>query len=116
MMDNTDSPLSRLLRVLDQIEQAKIAYRLEHVRDSIMVVAAVPGERWEIEFLEDGEIEIERFTSSGVTDNQDLLGQLLATHGAGSNDAGVTPDDGLAPGAAEDDASSAAQHVRAHRR
>jgi hypothetical protein len=31
-----------------------------------MVRAIVPGQRWEIEFFADGEIEIERFVSTGV--------------------------------------------------
>jgi hypothetical protein len=82
--------MSRLLRFLDQIEEAKIAYRLEHVRDSIMIVAAVPGERWEIEFMEDGEVEIERFTSEGVSADQALLDSLLDTHGASSSDTTAT--------------------------
>jgi hypothetical protein len=30
-----------------------------------MITVAVPGERWEIEFLDDGSIEIERFISNG---------------------------------------------------
>src|SRR4051812_34302925 len=96
-MDSVHTPMSRLLRLLDRLEQAKIAYRLEHVRDSIMIVAAVPGERWEIEFLEDGEIEIERFTSSGVTDDQDLLTWLLATHRAEGEESVMPPVDGAAP-------------------
>jgi hypothetical protein len=30
-----------------------------------MVEIAVPGQRWEVEFMEDGSIEIEKFISSG---------------------------------------------------
>jgi hypothetical protein len=101
--------MTRLLRLLHQLEQARIAYRLEHVRDSIMITAAVPGERWEIEFLEYGEIEIERFISSGVTDDQDLLAWLLGTHGAESPDSDMTPIDGAAPDDREEDAPSPLQ-------
>ena len=94
MMNSKPTTMSRLLRVLDRIEQAKIAYRLEHVRDSIMIVAAVPGERWEIEFLRNGDVEIERFLSGGVTAGQELLESLIATHGASSADANVPSIDG----------------------
>jgi hypothetical protein len=30
-----------------------------------MVEIAVPGQRWEVEFMDDGSIEIEKFISSG---------------------------------------------------
>lgn len=68
MTTTTQHALSKLLAFLDRLEQANIAYGLKHVRDTIMVVISVPGERWEVEFFEDGEIEIERFVSTGVTD------------------------------------------------
>ena len=94
MMDSDDSAssaMARLLRFLERIEGAKISYRLEHVRDSIMVVAAVPGERWEIEFLEDGDVEVERFISNGVTSGDGLLDALVEAHGApdGAESAGT---------------------------
>ncbi len=74
--------LDTLIRFLGQLDQAKIWYRLEHVRDSIMVVVTVPGQRWEIEFLEDGEVEVERFVSSGQIEGADLLERLVAEHGS----------------------------------
>ena len=30
-----------------------------------MVEVAVPGQRWEVEFMEDGSVEIEKFISDG---------------------------------------------------
>jgi hypothetical protein len=33
-----------------------------------MMSVAVPGERWEIEFFDDGRIELERFVSQGVAE------------------------------------------------
>ena len=77
----TRSSLGKLLRFLDQLELAKLAYRLEHVRDSIMVVVAVPGERWEVEFFDDGQVEVERFSSSGKIESEDVLDRLVAEHG-----------------------------------
>lgn len=38
-----------------------------------MVEVAVPGQRWEIEFMEDGTVEIEKFISDGdYYDEQEL--------------------------------------------
>ncbi len=55
-----------LYSFLEELENKKIYYRLEKIRDSIMVCVAVPGQRWEIEFFGDGKIEIEIFASNGV--------------------------------------------------
>lgn len=76
----TQNSLGKVLQVLDQLERARIVYRLEHVRDSILVVASVPGERWEIEFFEDGSTEIERFVSAGRIEDEELLSSLLTEH------------------------------------
>ncbi len=51
---------------LNKLEEKKIYYRLNKVRsESIMVEVVVPGQRWEIEFMDDGDIEIEKFVSDG---------------------------------------------------
>ena len=65
--------MDRLLPFLDRLEEKKIYYRLNRVRDAIMVEVAVPGERWEIEFFEDNHIEVERFVSDGeILDEREL--------------------------------------------
>jgi hypothetical protein len=72
---------SQLLEFLRQLENAKIAYELRHSRDeAIMVKINVPGERWEVEFLEDDEIEVERFRSNGHIDDASTLQELFAQH------------------------------------
>jgi hypothetical protein len=74
-MDN----LQRLLEFLNKLQAHKIYYRLEHVRpDTLMVLVTVPGERWEIEFLADGDTQIEIFYSDkrGVLSG-DKAGGLL---------------------------------------
>jgi hypothetical protein len=81
MTITTYTSLGKLLAFLDRLEQVKIHYRLAHVRDSIMVEIAVPGERWEVEFFDSGEIEIERFVSTGVDKiHDDALAQLIAEY------------------------------------
>ena len=54
-----------LFEFLGALEARKIHYELgRHRDDTIMVKAAVPGERWEIEFFDDGGIEVEIFRSA----------------------------------------------------
>ena len=74
------SSLGKLLQFLDQLEQTKIWYRLEHVRGSIMVIVTVPGQRWEVEFFEDGQVEVERFYSSGKIESEKSLERLIGEH------------------------------------
>lgn len=74
----TQDAMGKLLRFLRRLDEDKISYRLERSRDPIMVVVDVPGQRWEVEFYEDGEIEIERFVSTGVVGaDEEMLDRLL---------------------------------------
>lgn len=76
---NTQSSIAmkKLLDPLDRLEREKIWYRLEHIRDSLMVETAVPGERWEIEFFPDGSVEVERFISTGTIGHDELIELLF---------------------------------------
>ena len=74
-------PFHKLTRFLKQLEQDKLHYTLaSHRDDAIMVQVAVPGERWEIEFLGDGTIEVERFISNGEIGGEEVLPELLARY------------------------------------
>lgn len=78
----TQNALGSLLAFVRQLEEAGISYRLHTVRDAVMVVVDVPGERWEVEFFEDGEVEVERFVSQGVDGaTPEALGAMIAEHG-----------------------------------
>ncbi len=57
--------MQELIDFLEKLEKEKIYYRLNKVRDSIMVEIAVPGERWEVEFFPDGDVQVERFIGTG---------------------------------------------------
>ena len=46
-----------------------------------MVEVAVPGERWEVEFLEDGYVEAEVFRSDGEIRGETAVDELLRRHG-----------------------------------
>jgi hypothetical protein len=70
---------SKLLAFLERLDNAKIPYQMRRSRgDAIMIVAYAPGQYWEIDFLEDGEIEIERYRSDGHIDDGSVLEELFA--------------------------------------
>jgi hypothetical protein len=48
------------------------------VRDATMVEIATPGSRWEVEFMDDGRVEIERFVSDGTIAGSDAIPELLS--------------------------------------
>lgn len=74
---NTDT-FSNLVTFLNQLEKKHISYTLAHNREeSVMVLVATPGERWEIEFLNDGSIEVEKFISTGEIVGAESLGELF---------------------------------------
>ena len=53
-----------MLYLLNKLEAQQIYYKLDKVRaEAIMVEVAVPGQRWEIEFMDDGTVEIEKYIS-----------------------------------------------------
>ena len=80
MKTATQNSLAKLVAFLDRLEAANIWYRLERVRDALVVVVAVPGERWEIEFFEDDHVEVERFISSGAIEDERILDDLISRH------------------------------------
>jgi hypothetical protein len=68
----------RLILFLQNLEKQAIDYSLGHHRDeAVMVIVAVPGERWEIEFLSDGSVEVEKFVSNGEIAGEETLSELI---------------------------------------
>lgn len=74
--------LRTLLALLRRMDEAKIHYDLACFREeAIMIRVAVPGERWEIELVDDGNAfhwEIERFVSDGTMQDESALDELFA--------------------------------------
>jgi hypothetical protein len=65
--------------LLDELNQRHVSYQVQIARsDAIMVSVAIPGERWEIEFFDDGHIELERFISNGVEEIDDATARILS--------------------------------------
>ncbi len=58
--------LKDLIQFLNKLEDSNIFYKLNKVRkEAIMVEITVPGQRWEVEFMDDSTVEIEKFKSDG---------------------------------------------------
>ena len=65
--------IKELIDFLEKLEERKIYFKLNKIRDSILIEIAVPGQRWEVEFMSDGSIEIEKFVSDGtIFDNKEI--------------------------------------------
>jgi hypothetical protein len=62
-----------LLDFLDRLEGSHVHYALLHTRDSVMVDISQPGWRWEVEFMSDGSVEIERYQSLGMVETDTAL-------------------------------------------
>jgi hypothetical protein len=71
--------LSDAAAFCQELSQRHVAYELLIAREeALMVSLALPGERWEVEFFDDGHAELERFVSQGVVDAPHVLTDLMA--------------------------------------
>ena len=72
---------SRIFSILKELEDAKIFFRIERTdAESILISAAVPGERWEIQIFENGEVGVEIFASDGTILAGEELRHLIQRH------------------------------------
>ena len=68
----------KLNEFLNKLEEKNIFYKLDKVRaEAVMVEVAVPGQRWEIEFLDDGTVVVEKFLSDGDIYDEAELDTLI---------------------------------------
>ena len=69
----------RFLALIQQLENAGIHYQVSsYLEDALSIVVRVPGQYWEIDFHQDGTVEIERFLSSGTIEDESALAELFA--------------------------------------
>lgn len=62
---------------LRELDETRTYYRLTSVRDgAVMVEVALPDERWEIEFFDDRDPEIEVYRSDGKIFGAEKLSEL----------------------------------------
>jgi hypothetical protein len=65
--------------IIARLNAARIHHTITSIRDDALLIdAAVPGERWEIEVFEDGHVEVERYRSDGEIADEAALTDLLA--------------------------------------
>jgi hypothetical protein len=57
---------NRLLDFIRRLDATGLSYRLASIcPESVGVEVHLPGERWEVEFMDYGGVEVERFKSNG---------------------------------------------------
>lgn len=62
------------MAIIHALEAGKIFFTVTRYRfDAISIQAVVPGERWEIDVLEDGRVDFERFVSAGDIEDESTL-------------------------------------------
>jgi hypothetical protein len=76
--------ISDLTTLLDRLDGADIHYTLSSVREgAIMVVVTVAEERWGIEFMADGDVEVEVFRSDAEIHDSSMIEGLFQRHAEG---------------------------------
>ncbi|MGH7600654.1 MAG: hypothetical protein ACREOI_30220 [bacterium] len=95
---------SKLMAFWADLENGKIHYTLAHQRDNaIMIAVVVPGERWEVEFCDDGSVEVERFISNREIYGEGAISELLTKYSdQDGNGLGLPQDVGLGAAAKQD--------------
>lgn len=74
--------LRTLIDFLYRLDEQKVRYTLSgDVRGSIMVCFAYPGERWEVNFYDDGQIRVEIFRSDGRMFDESKLTEFFEKWG-----------------------------------
>ena len=77
-MTTTITSIAGLIDFLDRLKAARIHYGLSDPTDgAIMVSITVPGERWEVEVLADGQFRVEVFRSRGGVEGAEAIDELF---------------------------------------
>ena len=72
------SDLSELTDLLDRLDAADIRYTLSSVNEgSIVVGIDLPDEHWNVEFMDDGDIEVEIFKGDGQVFDYSVIEDLF---------------------------------------
>ena len=71
--------LDHLTELLAQLDERGASYTLRRTRTDgvVSVDVVVPGSRWEIDYLDDGTIDVEVFRSDGTIHDESALQHLL---------------------------------------
>jgi hypothetical protein len=81
-LERAMNPLTKLLEFLERLDKEHIAFTLKYARaDTMMVLVCVPGEYWEVEFFEDGHVEVEVYHTRAGVESEEALTELFELHG-----------------------------------
>ena len=75
-----NNAFDHMFSIISLLEEHGIYYRLNKVsteNDRILIEAAVPGERWEIEIDRESNVYIEKFLSDGSIYPEDELTKMI---------------------------------------
>ena len=80
-MSDSPSKLDRLWALSQRLTEAGIQHETVVYReDAVSIVANPPGEYWEIDFLDDGGVDVEIYASKGLEDDPAAaIERLIAT-------------------------------------
>jgi hypothetical protein len=71
-----------LLDFVERLQRAKLHHEFSAPTErAVMVSVRVPGEYWEIEFHEDGDVGVEVFRSVNGVEGKERLDDLFMRHG-----------------------------------
>ena len=77
----TEHTINEILTFLRRLESVRIDSQLTNTQPSaITVLVTVPGERWEVDFHQDGTVAVERFKSDGSILDERALDELFAKY------------------------------------
>ena len=72
------SDLSELTDLLDRLDAAEIQYTLSSVSEGAITVGIdVTSEHWKVEFMDDGDIEVEIFKGDGQVFDYGIIEDLF---------------------------------------
>ncbi|MEN6440683.1 MAG: hypothetical protein ABFD97_19095 [Syntrophobacter sp.] len=67
-----------IFEIIEKLNRSKIYYSIRASReDAISIDVAVPGQRWEIDLIKDGSIDVEIFKSDGNIYDESKLNELF---------------------------------------
>jgi hypothetical protein len=71
--------VTEFLEFIRELKARRPHHTIDIARENAaMVTVAVPGELWEIEFFDDGSVDVERYKSDGTIVGREVLAELFA--------------------------------------
>ena len=75
-LNQKKASMKKLVEFTDFLAEKDIHYRFNEESDNWLIEIFVPGQRWEVEFLPSGEVQVEKFISQGQILGENALAEL----------------------------------------